>query len=230
MLWKRMSMMLDKFVFVKPILVRYFPAGMNDLILPDEPFAGYIFDCDGTIADTMPLHFDAWDRAMRELGGIFPEDLFYAWGGKPALQIVGELNEMYNLKLDPEQTVEIKERYYHDLIPKVLPIEPVVRLVKQFHGTAPMAVASGGYREIVIATLRALELDGFFDAIVGAEDVLRGKPHPDPFLEAARRLGVEPRDCLVFEDSPLGMEAAQRAGMLAVLVPSPRQVNLPVAK
>jgi HAD superfamily hydrolase (TIGR01509 family) len=93
-----------------------------------------------------------------------------------------------------------------------------------------MAVASGGYREIVIATLRALELDGFFDVVVGAEDVLRGKPHPDPFLEAARRLGVEPGNCLVFEDSPLGMEAAQRAGMLAVLVPSPRQVNPAVAK
>jgi len=198
---------------------------MTDLLLPDQPFAGYIFDCDGTIADTMPLHFQAWDRAMRELGGIFPEDLFYSWGGKPTLQIVGELNAMYNLSLDPEQTVEIKERYYHDLIPQVLPIEPVVRLVKQFHGSAPMAVASGGYREIVIATLRALDLLEFFDAIVGAEDVERGKPHPDPFLEAARRLNVEPSQCLVFEDSPLGMEAAQRAGMLAVLVPSPRQVN-----
>ncbi|MFY8215656.1 MAG: HAD family hydrolase [Chthoniobacterales bacterium] len=198
---------------------------MTDLLLPDQPFAGYIFDCDGTIADTMPLHFQAWDRAMRELGGIFPEDLFYSWGGKPTLQIVGELNAMYNLSLDPEQTVEIKERYYHDLIPQVLPIEPVVRLVKQFHGSAPMAVASGGYREIVIATLRALDLLEFFDVIVGAEDVERGKPHPDPFLEAARRLNVDPTQCLVFEDSPLGMEAAQRAGMLAVLVPSPRQVN-----
>jgi beta-phosphoglucomutase family hydrolase len=198
---------------------------MTDLLLPDHPFAGYIFDCDGTIADTMPLHFQAWDRAMRELGGIFPEELFYSWGGKPTLQIVRELNAMYNLSMDPEQTVEIKERYYHDLIPQVLPIEPVVRLVKQFHGTAPMAVASGGYREIVIATLRALDLLEFFDVIVGAEDVERGKPHPDPFLEAARRLNVEPSQCLVFEDSPLGMEAAQRAGMLAVLVPSPRQVN-----
>lgn len=198
---------------------------MNDLLLPDQPFAGYIFDCDGTIADTMPLHFQAWDRAMKELGGVFPEDLFYAWGGKPTLQIVEELNAMYNLTLDPNRTVDIKERYYHDLIPQVLPIEPVVRLVKQFHGMAPMAVASGGYREIVIATLRALDLEHYFDAIVGAEDVPRGKPHPDPFLEAARRLGVEPSQCLVFEDSPLGIEAAQRAGMLAVLVPSPRQVN-----
>jgi len=198
---------------------------MKDLLLPDQRFAGYIFDCDGTIADTMPLHFQAWDRAMRELGGIFPEDLFYAWGGKPTLQVVDELNVMYNLSLDPEQTVDIKERYYHDLIPQVLPIEPVVRLVKQFHGSAPMAVASGGYREVVIATLRALDLMEYFDVIVGAEDVERGKPHPDPFLEAARRLNVEPSLCLVFEDSPLGMEAAQRAGMLAVLVPSPRQVN-----
>lgn len=202
----------------------------DDLILPDHPFRGYIFDCDGTIADTMPLHFQAWDRAMKDLGGVFPEELFYAWGGRPTFAIVEELNERFNLTLDPGETVTLKEKYYHDLIPQALPIEPVVRLVKQFHGMAPMAVASGGYREIVIATLKALELETYFDTIVGAEDVERGKPHPDPFLEAARRLGVEPEDCLVFEDSPLGMEAAQRAGMLAVLVPSPHMVNPPQKK
>lgn len=196
-----------------------------DLKLPNQPFRGYIFDCDGTIADTMPLHFIAWDRAMKDLGGTFPEELFYAWGGKPTVIIVEELNAKFGLNLDPDQTTQLKERYYHDLIPEVLPIEPVVDLVKQFHGTAPLAVASGGFREIVLATLRALDLEHYFDAIVGAEDVVHGKPHPDPFLEAARRIGVDPEHCLVFEDSPLGMESARRAGMLAVLVPSPREVN-----
>jgi beta-phosphoglucomutase family hydrolase len=206
------------FFFVKRNSLPYCPA--MTLHLPDHPFRGYIFDCDGTVADTMPLHFEAWTRAMRELGGTFPEDLFYAWGGKPTMTIVRHLNEKFSTTLDPEVTVERKERYYQELIPRVLPIEPVVQLVHRFHGTAPLAIASGGHREIVLATLEALQLVPYFDAIVCAEDYEHGKPSPDPFLEAARRIGVKPQDCLVFEDSMTGIEAANAAGMLSVLVPS----------
>ncbi len=195
------------------------------LDLPDHPFQGYIFDCDGTIADTMPLHYRAWSRTMDELGGTFPMELFYAWGGTPSTAVVERLNARFGLSLDPGETVRRKEGYYVDLIPEVMPIEPVVDLVKQFHGTAPMAVASGGYRELVMGTLDALGLTRFFDAIVCVEDCERGKPFPDPFLEAARRMGVEPSHCLVFEDSPLGIEAAVAAGMRYVLVPTPAQVN-----
>jgi beta-phosphoglucomutase family hydrolase len=190
------------------------------LDLPEHPFKAYIFDCDGTIADTMPLHFQAWTRALEELGGCFPEELFYAWGGKPTYVIIGQLNEKFGTKLDPVSSAELKESYFEALIPEVLPIEPVVALVKQFHGTAPMAVASGGHREIVIKTLEALKLMPYFETIVGMEDVEHGKPAPDPFLEAARRLGVNPEDCLVFEDSPTGIEAARAAGMQYVFVPS----------
>lgn len=197
------------------------------LDLPNHPFRGYIFDCDGTIADTMPAHFRAWTRAMKELGGSFPEDLFYSWGGKPTTVIVAQLNEQFGLALDPEETARIKEEYFVELIPEVLPIEPVVALVKQFHGTAPMAVASGGHREVVIKTLDALGLTGYFETIVGMEDVVHGKPAPDPFLEAARRLGVDPAQCLVFEDSPTGIEAAKAAGMAYVLVPTVRPATGP---
>jgi len=190
------------------------------LDLPEHPFKAYIFDCDGTIADTMPLHFQAWTRALEELGGSFPEELFYSWGGKPTYVIIEQLNEKFGTALDPVPSAELKESYFEALIPEVLPIEPVVALVKQFHGTAPMAVASGGHREIVIKTLEALKLMPYFETIVGMEDVERGKPAPDPFLEAARRLGVNPEDCLVFEDSPTGIEAARAAGMQYVFVPS----------
>lgn len=193
------------------------------LDLPDHLSQGYIFDCDGTIADTMPAHYRAWTRAMNELGGTFPEDVFYSWGGKPTTVIVEQLNEKYGLSLDPVATSRIKEAYFMELIPEVLPIEPVVALVKQFHGTAPMAVASGGHREVVIKTLDALGLTHYFDTIVGMEDVKHGKPAPDPFLEAARRLGVEPSACLVFEDSPTGVAAAKAAGMAYVLVPTARE-------
>lgn len=190
------------------------------LDLPEHPFKAYIFDCDGTIADTMPLHFQAWTRALDELGGCFPEELFYSWGGKPTYVIIEQLNEKFGTVLDPVSSAELKESYFEALIPEVLPIEPVVALVRQFHGTAPMAVASGGHREIVIKTLEALKLMPYFETIVGMEDVERGKPAPDPFLEAARRLGVNPEDCLVFEDSPTGIEAARAAGMQYVFVPS----------
>ncbi len=196
------------------------------LVLPDHPFKAYIFDCDGTVADTMPAHFKAWTRAMNELGGTFPEDLFYAWGGRPTTAIVESLNEMFGLSLDMVEAPRIKERYFMELIDEVLPIEPVVALVKEFHGKAPMAVASGGHREIVLKTLDALGLTHYFDTVVAMEDVVNGKPAPDPFLEAARRMGVTPEDCLVFEDSPTGVECANAAGMQYVLVPAagPRAV------
>lgn len=204
-------------------------AALMRLDLPAQPFLAYIFDCDGTIADTMPLHYRAWTRALREFGGTFPEELFYAWGGIPTFKIVEQLNEKFGTTLDPVEVPRIKEGYFAELIPEVLPIEPVVALVRQFHGTAPLAVASGGHREIVIRTLDALGLTGFFETIVGAEDVARGKPAPDPFLEAARRLGVAPEACLVFEDSPTGVESAKAAGMAYVLVPSPAAASLAAA-
>jgi len=194
------------------------------LEVPEHPIKGYIFDCDGTLADTMPLHYRAWKKAMDELGGQFPEDLFYAWGGKPTITIVRELNQMFGLELDPEATVKRKEELYKDLIPEVQPIAPVVELMRRFHGMAPMAVASGGHRELVVGTLDVLGLTDFFDAIVCAEDYEHGKPAPDPFLIAAERIGVAPEDCLVFEDGPLGVEAAKAAGMLYVFVPTVRVV------
>ncbi len=122
--------------------------------------------------------------------------------------------------MDPDEAATLKEKYYAELIPEALPIEPVIDLVKQFHGTAPMAVCSGGFRELVVGTLDALDLAGYFDAIICAEDTEHGKPSPDPFLAAARALGVPPEQCLVFEDAPMGIRAAEAAHMRYVLVPS----------
>ncbi len=190
------------------------------LDIPAHPFRGYIFDCDGTIADTMPIHFKAWTLAMNDLGGTFPEDLFYQWGGMPTATIVEQLNEKFGLSLDVDETVRRKERYYLENVAGVLPVVPVLEIAQRMHGSLPLAIASGGHREMVEATLRAINIIGMFDAIVCAEDYERGKPFPDPFLEAARRIGVPPGDCLVFEDSPTGVEAAKAAGMRYVFVPS----------
>ena len=190
-----------------------------NLAIPPREFAGYIFDCDGTLADTMPLHFRAWTRLVEELGGTFTEDLFYRSGGTPTVQILAMLRDEHGLKVgDLQAAAERKESYFLDLIHEVKPIESVLQVARRLHGSKPLAVASGGFRKQIALTLDALGIGALFDAVVCAEDYLRGKPFPDPFLEAARRLHVPPADCLVFEDSPLGIEAARAAGMQYVLV------------
>jgi HAD superfamily hydrolase (TIGR01509 family) len=189
------------------------------LDIPNRAFGGYIFDCDGTIADNMPLHYRAWSMAMADFGGQYPEELFYAWGGRPTAVIVGLLNEKYGLAMDVDETVRRKEKYYLALIPEVVPVPEVLEIVKSMHGTVPLSVASGGHRELVEATLDVLGIRELFQAIVCAEDYERGKPHPDPFLLAAKLMTVPPQDCIVFEDSPTGIDAAKAAGMAWVHVP-----------
>jgi HAD superfamily hydrolase (TIGR01509 family) len=191
------------------------------LEIPAREFGGYIFDCDGTLADNMPLHFRAWSMAMADFGGQYPEELFYEWGGRPTANIVAALNERFGLSMDVESVVHRKEEYYFQLIPEVAPMEEVVGFAQTLRGKSPLAVASGGHRALVVATLRALGIEDWFDAVVCAEDYDRGKPHPDPFLLAAKLLGVPPEDCVVFEDSPTGIEAAKSAGMEWVFVSSP---------
>jgi beta-phosphoglucomutase family hydrolase len=190
------------------------------LVVPDRAFGGYIFDCDGTLADSMPLHYRAWTRLVAELGGTFPEELFYESGGKPTVQILRMLRDEYGLKVsDVESAAVRKEEYFLEMIHEVKPIEAVVTIVRRCYGIKPMAVASGGFRKQINETLDALGIRSFFDAVVCAEDYARGKPFPDPFLEAARRLKVPPADCVVFEDSLLGVRAAEAAGMECVFVP-----------
>nr|CAA9278945.1 Beta-phosphoglucomutase [uncultured Armatimonadetes bacterium] len=192
-------------------------AGGHLVELP-YPFlpGGAIFDCDGTLADTMPLHFQAWNETLAGHDDIFPEDLFYAWGGVTTPEIVERLNARHGLTLDPLEVAHAKEERYHRLIPQVGPVAAIVAEVHRLHGRCPLAVASGGMRVVVNETLRTLGLLPYFDAVVTAEDVARGKPEPDTFLLAAERLGVPARDCIVYEDSPVGLEAARRAGMRAV--------------
>jgi beta-phosphoglucomutase family hydrolase len=190
------------------------------LAVPDRDFGGYIFDCDGTLADTMPLHYRAWQRLLAEYGATLSEDLFYEMGGKPTRKIVEVLRDQHGLKIeDAPHAAARKEQYFLELIGEAKPIEPVLEIARKWHHIKPLAVASGGTRRIVELTLDALGIRPLFDAVVCVEDYARGKPFPDAFLEAARRLQVAPAECLVFEDSPLGVEAAATAGMQCVFVP-----------
>lgn len=169
----------------------------------------------------MPTHYQAWISALGSHAESFPEALFYELGGVPTARIVELLNERHGLNLPVAETVTQKETRFLELSPEIAAIEPVVALAKQYAGKKPMAVASGGHRRIVMNTLRALGIAELFQAVVTAEDYQRGKPAPDPFLEAALRLGVAPAQCLVFEDTATGIAAAEAAGMQWVLVPPP---------
>jgi len=189
------------------------------LKLPAGSFRAYLFDCDGTIADSMPLHYRAWKKALADFNCDYPEDLFYSWGGKPVRQIIAGLNEIYGLKMPIEALAERKERLYLEQLPQLKVIPEVLEHIEAQHGLIPFAVVSCSKRESVVGSLTVLNLLDKFDTIVAAEDYKNGKPAPDAFLLAAARLAVQPEDCLVFEDTALGIQAATAAGMATVMVP-----------
>lgn len=191
------------------------------LQIPAGDFRAYLFDCDGTIADSMPLHFIAWKSALAEWNCEFDENLFYTWGGKPPVEIVSELNRMHGLAMPVEQVTARKENLYFALLPRLEPVAEVLEHIEAMHRQIPFAVVSGSTRESVINSLTAIGLIDRFDLIVGSEDYARSKPAPDAFLTAAQRLGVNPRHCLVFEDADIGIQAAKAAGMATAKVPSP---------
>ena len=177
---------------------------------------GLVFDCDGTIADTMPLHYEAWTAALKEHRVEFSEAMFYELAGVPTARIIEILNERHGHAMPVQETADYKEDLYQRLIPRVVPIEPVVVLVRQYAGRLPMAVATGATQAIARKTLGSLGLLEHFQAIVTADDVEHGKPAPDIFLEAARRIGVPPEHCYAFEDADLGLQSARAAGMTAI--------------
>jgi beta-phosphoglucomutase family hydrolase len=187
---------------------------MTELI--DPSVGGLVFDCDGTIADTMPLHYEAWVEALGQFKVEFPEALFYEMAGIPSARIVEILNERHGHDLAVQATADYKEELYVRLIPRVRPIAPVVKLIEQYAGRLPMAVATGGTRAICTKTLSALDLLHHFQHVVTADDVEHGKPAPDIFLEASRRIGVPPTQCVAFEDADLGVQAARAAGMKVI--------------
>jgi len=186
--------------------------------MPAGFIAGFIFDLDGTLADTMPAHYQAWTKIAGRYGLTFPEDSFYSLGGVPTAKIAAQLVAEAGLRVDASLVAREKEQAYVDSLDlpgSIRPIPAVIEIARQHRaqGEGPLAVASGSVRALVDRTLRALGITAWFDAIVSAEDTARHKPEPDVFLEAARRLAVLPEACTVYEDTDIGLEAARRAGM-----------------
>jgi HAD superfamily hydrolase (TIGR01509 family) len=191
------------------------------LKLPQGLFKAYLFDCDGTIADSMPLHYIAWKKALGEWDCEFKQELFYAWGGTPVAEIISSLNQRNGLSMPVETVSRRKEMLYYELLPQLQAVPEVLEHIEAEHGRIPFAVVSGSTRDSVTASLVSLKLLDRFDTLVCAEDYNRSKPDPEAFLLAAARLGVTPEDCLVFEDTEMGIRAASAAGMASVRVPPP---------
>ncbi len=191
-------------------------------------FKAIIFDCDGTLADTMPAHFISWQNTLKRVGIAMTEDRFYDLGGTPSEDLVAILAEEQNVTIDPAALAHEKELEFLKSIHEIGPVPPVLKVAHDFHGKLPMAVATGAVQMVLDKILTQLNMQNHFDALVTADDVQLCKPHPDVFLEAARLLGVEPADCRVYEDADPGVEAAQRAGMECIDVRdffTPRRVT-----
>lgn len=177
-----------------------------------------IFDLDGTLADTMPVHFWAYKNILRDFGIDFTPEIFAQLAGIPAVGTIAKLNEMFGTRMNAEEVGHFKEAEYEKIMHKMKPILPVVELAKKYHGILPMAVGTGGYKRLAWKTMEICGLDKYFDILVSTEDVARPKPFPDTFLKCAELLGVNPAVCEVFEDAQLGIQAAKAAGMMATLV------------
>ncbi|MGO8759253.1 MAG: HAD family hydrolase [Terracidiphilus sp.] len=191
------------------------------LPIPPGAFRAYLFDCDGTVVDSMPLHYIAWKKALDDWGCAFDEETFYAWGGKPIPEIVSTLNQLQGLNMPVDTVAERKESLYFSLLPELQPVPEVLEHIDAQQGRIPFAVVSGSSRESIVKSLTTVGLLDRFSLLVGSEDYTRSKPAPDAFLTAAERLGIAPKDCLVFEDTALGIQAATAAGMASVRVPQP---------
>ncbi len=177
---------------------------------------GLIFDLDGTIADTMPAHFIAWRDTCKKHGINFTTDLFMELAGIPLYPTVERLNKIFGTNLDPVLLGEEKEDIFRATVTQTKIIEPVADIIRKYHGILPMAVGTGGQREIAEETLRAVGMEKYFNILVSADDITNPKPHPETFLKCAHQMGITPGECQVFEDGALGMIAAREAGMKLV--------------
>jgi beta-phosphoglucomutase-like phosphatase (HAD superfamily) len=183
---------------------------------PNFELKGIVFDCDGTLADTMPLHWKVWNGIAQRYKLHFPEDRFYSLGGVPSRDILKMLSVEQNVPLDPQAIALEKETEYLTMLDQVEPIHSIVQVAHDYFGKIPLAVASGGNRSIIHNVLEHLKIRHLFAAVVTSEDVVNQKPAPDIFLEAARQIGVPPQFCRGYEDTDLGMQAIRAAGMEAI--------------
>ncbi len=185
-----------------------------------------IFDLDGTLADTMPIHYTAWKNAAAKFGIVFSTELFSQLAGIPLYPTVEKLNQLFGKNIDPKEMGDIKEAEFEKNMLLTPEIKIITDLVRKYHGKLPMAVGTGGSRRLSLKTLGIIGLKEYFDILVTSEDVSNFKPHPETFVKCAELMGVNPVDCEVYEDGVLGIQAAKTAGMMVVDVTQYYEVTI----
>lgn len=184
------------------------------LLTIDSKAKGLIFDLDGTLVDTMPTHFIAWQNTMIKYGIDFTHEIFIKYAGIPTFKIIALLNNEFGTDLDPEKVHHEKENAFLDLIHFIKPITQVANIAKKYHGILPMSIGTGGVPDVAKLTLEAVGLEKYFSIVVTSRDVQNFKPAPDTFLKCAQLMGVAPAFCQVFEDAENGIKAGLAAGMI----------------
>lgn len=182
-------------------------------------FRALIFDCDGTLVETLPAHIAALQATLGPMGILPTMEWAHTLYGTTPPQVLLAIEDEYGPIPAPHtEVLKLWIENYEKNLHLLQRIDPVCNVALGFHKHVPMAVASNNQRANIEATLRAVGLENAFDCIVSGQDVANGKPAPDIFLEAARRMNVAPADCIVFEDSREGVEAAEAAGMRVIRV------------
>lgn len=175
-----------------------------------------LFDLDGTLADTMPLHYEAWQAILRDRGVTLDRNRYFSMAGVPTRRILEVLSAEQGVPLEFDELVVLKEALFLEQAHRAVPLDPAYSIASSFRGRKKMAIVTGGVRRAVSRTLSLIRATEFFPTVVTAEDTARGKPDPAPFLLAAERLAVDPERCLVFEDGDPGIQAAVAARMQVI--------------
>lgn len=187
---------------------------------------GLIFDLDGTIADTMPIHYIAWKKTVARYGVELSYKIFYSLAGVPVYETVNELNKIFSVNMDAGLVSTEKEQEYERNMYLAKPIQPAIDLIKKYAGTLPLSIGTGTGRKIAEKTLEIIGIKSYFPIIVTSDDIKIGKPNPETFLQCAKLMNVEPSKCQVFEDSELGFQAARKAGMMMTDIKKYYTINM----
>lgn len=191
------------------------------------PLQAVVFDLDGTLVDTMPLHHRVWVEALATVGLEFPEDLFYALGGWTTREIIKKLAEDQGKFVNIDTVAELRDLDFRRRTGELQAVPEILAAARHFHGKLPLAVATGGTRSQATSILNLLGIADLFEVLVCAEDTRHHKPHPEPFKRAADLLGVPPEACLAYEDTDAGLASARAAGMTAIDVRQVRRGEVP---
>ncbi|WP_086984273.1 beta-phosphoglucomutase family hydrolase [Vibrio aphrogenes] len=181
-------------------------------------YKGLIFDMDGTLIDTMPSHLHAWKQTAEQYQFPFDQEWIHSMGGMPTQKVAMQLKSRYHIDIDPQQVADTKTSLFSHLIEDGSIIQCTFDVLKQCYGKKKLAIGTGSNQANAIKLLDYNGILPLLDAVVTAADVDNHKPNPDTFLLAAEKLGLEPSECVVFEDTEIGRQAALAAGMDCIMV------------